>query len=90
MTISRLKAAALLAALRVLLDRMKVAALRYPQPLDSYFKTGRCPDCGCREFATWQDGGHDLCISCLDCSAEFGLQLPPFNLIERIGRGRAR
>jgi hypothetical protein len=47
-------------------------------------KKGVCPDCGEKDWKEFQDGGHDICVTCNQCSASFGIQLPPFNLIERI------
>jgi hypothetical protein len=58
----------------------------YPKPLESFFVDHRCPDCGAKNFMTWQDGGHDFAMECQECKAKFGVQAPPFNLIERIGR----
>jgi hypothetical protein len=53
--------------------------------LSKFFEThGLCPDCGEKDWKEFQDGGHDICVTCNQCSASFSLQLPPFNLIERI------
>jgi hypothetical protein len=53
--------------------------------LSKFFEThGLCPDCGEKDWKEFQDGGHDICVTCNQCSASFGIQLPPFNLIERI------
>lgn len=58
--------------------------------LSTFFDAGDCPDCGHKEFSQWQDGGHDVAIECQNCGARFGVQLPPFNMIERIGRATER
>lgn len=57
---------------------------KYPQGLFTFFRTRRCPDCGCRSFTQWQDGGHDICLECHECKSKFGIQEAPFELIERI------
>jgi len=43
-----------------------------------------CPDCGETEWYSCEDSGHDLCIECMGCHSRFGVQMPPFNMIERI------
>lgn len=59
-------------------------SVSYPRPLETFFEEGRCPDCGSQKFHQWQDGGHDVAIQCDDCESKFGIQEPPFNMIERI------
>jgi DNA-directed RNA polymerase subunit RPC12/RpoP len=59
-----------------------------PKALQSFFQTRRCPDCGCRRFSQWQDGGHDVAIECLECGSKFGIQEAPFEIIGRIGSGK--
>lgn len=54
--------------------------------LDKFFDDGRCPDCGAKEWEEWQDGGHDYSIHCRHCKSNFGIQAPPFYLIERCGK----
>jgi len=58
----------------------------FPKPLESFFETNECPDCGSKDFSGWEDGGHDIALECNKCHSKFGVQLPPFNLIERIGK----
>jgi hypothetical protein len=57
-----------------------------PRALDTFFENRECPDCGGDRWNCWEDGGHDIAIECLRCHACFGVQMPPFNLIERIHR----
>ena len=52
--------------------------------LTHFFDTGRCPDCNANAWTEWQDGGHDVALECGHCGSKFGVQLPPFNLIERL------
>lgn len=61
-----------------------IRRLLYPRALSFYFVNGRCPDCGCKNWFSWQDGGHDEALHCRVCGATFGIQNPPFNMIERI------
>lgn len=59
----------------------------YPLPLETIFKTHRCPDCGEKDWETWQDGGHDISFHCLNCKSNFGVQYAAgFKLIERCGK----
>lgn len=60
--------------------------VKRPAPLDQFFKDYRCPDCG-SPVKGYEDSGHDIAIKCTSCGARFGVQLPPFNLIERISGG---
>lgn len=55
-----------------------------PKAIESFFKTGLCPDCGHSEFYSSQDGGHDQLLECAQCHSRFGIQDPPFCLIERL------
>jgi transcription elongation factor Elf1 len=57
--------------------------LTYPRALESFFDTQRCPDCGSSDLLTSQDGGHDELITCDQCGSKFGVQNPPFLMIER-------
>jgi hypothetical protein len=57
---------------------------KYPQPLDSFFVTGLCPQCGNSRFDQRQDGGHDVLLRCVACGARFGVQESPFEMIEKI------
>lgn len=57
-----------------------------PKALDSLFETGLCPDCGHNKFHDTQDGGHDRLLECAKCHAKFGVQDPPFCIIERISK----
>jgi len=53
--------------------------------LASFFENYECPDCGTNDqWHCWEDGGHDIAIECLKCHSSFGVQMPPFNMIERI------
>jgi len=58
----------------------------FPKPLESFF-TGNhaCPDCGSTDWSSREDGGHDVVFRCDQCGSQFGVQMPPFNLIERVG-----
>lgn len=58
--------------------------LTYPRRLESFFATQRCADCGSPNLLTRQDGGHDELVKCSECGAVFGVQNPPFSLIERV------
>jgi hypothetical protein len=59
--------------------------IQVPPDLNKFFEThGLCPDCGEKDWREFQDGGHDTCITCNHCGASFGIQLPPFNMLERI------
>lgn len=47
---------------------------------------GECPACK-QVSASWtkrEDGGHDAVFGCKRCGAEFGVQLAPFCVVERI------
>lgn len=57
----------------------------YPRPLQSFFRTRRCPDCGSKDLRCWEDGGHDFVMECQGCKSCFGVQAAPFEIIERIG-----
>lgn len=53
-----------------------------PQPLDTYWATGCCPDCGCQDFFELpQDGGHDHLIKCSNCGTKLGLLMAGSNPI---------
>ena len=70
--------------------RTKPVAPKYPQPLETFFETAHCPDCGGSDW--WelrQDGGHDLLLKCGLCGQKFGIQNPPLSLIERVGEPSA-
>lgn len=71
---------------RYLVEKLKT--LTYPRPLKTFFDPPyRCPNCGCVDFKTWQDGGHEFACQCTNCKKAYGVQGPPFNLIEEIGGG---
>jgi len=67
----------------------KKPAADFPRKLETFFDNRECPDCGGDKWNCWEDGGHDVAIECLSCHACFGVQMPPFNLIERIPRRTA-
>lgn len=53
--------------------------------LQCFFDTkGACPDCGSRDMCCVEDGGHDALVICNICGHKFGVNFPPFNLIERV------
>lgn len=56
----------------------------HPLPIDSFFETGLCPDCGHAKFYRAEDGGHDVLLECANCHSKFGVQEAPFNIIERV------
>jgi len=51
----------------------------------------KCSNCNAKGgLYTYQDGGHDYCIGCYNCGARYGIQGPPFDLVERVGDGPIR
>ena len=47
---------------------------------------GECPACGF-ESNLWtkrEDGGHDVVLGCNNCKVEFGVQLAPFCMVDRL------
>lgn len=53
---------------------------------------GECPACGhvSEVWTTREDGGHDVVLGCHSCHVEFGVQLAPFRMVERLGAKPAR
>jgi hypothetical protein len=47
---------------------------------------GECPACGFESnlWTSREDGGHDVVLGCNNCKIEFGVQLAPFCLVERL------
>jgi hypothetical protein len=73
---------------RRVLDRHRTATEEFHEQLTtlaaSILVQQRCPDCGHDRFHGSEDGGHDVVLECANCYARFGVQLPPFNLVERL------
>lgn len=52
--------------------------------LRAFGQDWRCRACGSGEVFVSQDGGHDWCERCVDCGARYGVQGPPFNIVQRL------
>lgn len=60
-----------------------------PKHLETFFDNLECPDCGNRTYYSSQDGSHDSVEECTNCHSRFGIQGPPFNMIERLPKRTA-
>jgi hypothetical protein len=55
--------------------------------LKQFFVDHKCPVCRNDKFTQWQDGGHDICLTCSKCYTSFGIQEAPFEMIEKLDYG---
>ena len=52
--------------------------------LGFFSRKPRCRNCKAVGIWFYEDGGHDWCESCDVCGARYGVQGPPFDLVERL------